>query len=210
MERELGHELPVRIELNKRIPIAAGLGGGSSDAAAALAGLRELFAPDLPDERLRLSAAGLGADVPFFLAGGTAVGEGIGDRLTQVRLAHSKSIFLVNPGFPVETARVYREFSKSLTRRRTGAILTELKVGRRDPETLLENDLQGACERLYPAVTALIGRCEAECGAKALMSGSGPTVFCFLNRADADEALHAFRDMAAFVAEPISTGVTAH
>ncbi|MBI5568458.1 MAG: 4-(cytidine 5'-diphospho)-2-C-methyl-D-erythritol kinase [Desulfomonile tiedjei] len=177
LEERTGARFPVTIRLDKRIPVAAGLGGGSSNAAAALVGICALFDLPLSTDDLACAALRLGADVPFFLAGGAAVGEGIGERLTPVNLPIDYPLVLVNPGFPVSTAEVYRQFSKNLTGQpRTSTVWTVLAEGRA-PTGVLHNDLQEPAERLYPEITELCrflrdSRIEA-----VLMSGSGPTVF---------------------------------
>ena len=100
----------------KNIPVAAGMGGGSSDAATALAGLNQLFGRPLSLERLMEIGSSVGADVPFFMLGAsTAFGEGIGDRLTVIRLPLMWFV-LVHPPLEVSTAWVYRNFDLSLTK----------------------------------------------------------------------------------------------
>lgn len=177
VEREIGQRLSVQFRLNKRIPDAAGLGGGSSDAAAALVGLREVYDLPLTDDDLRRGALALGADVPFFLKGGTAVGEGIGERLTSVELPVDYTLVLVNPGFPVSTARIFRERSKFLTGTCREGTLWQLlrETGRLD--RLLHNDLQEVAERLHPEISRVRQYLESVGIARTLMTGSGPTVF---------------------------------
>jgi len=177
LERETGRDLPVRIQLNKNIPIAAGLGGGSTNAAAALLGVSSLFDLDFTEEAVRQIAGSLGADVPFFLKGGSAVGEGVGDVLTSVDLPLDYGILLVNPGFSVSTAEVYKEFSVSLTGpARNGKLWTVIEEPR-GPADLLCNDLQEVAERLHPEISEVRIFLERNGLNKALMSGSGPTVF---------------------------------
>lgn len=112
----------VEIVLHKRVPVAAGLGGGSSDAAAVLLGLNRLFPPGLEEDSLLQLAAGLGADVPFFVArDDAAVATGIGDRLQPANPLKSCRVLLVNPGFPVSTRWVYENLA--LTRQGNPYIL---------------------------------------------------------------------------------------
>ena len=177
LEWQIESDLPVRIQLNKNIPIAAGLGGGSTDAAAALQGVCSLFDLDLTEEALRQVARSLGADVPFFLKGGSAVGEGVGDVLTPVDLPLDYGILLVNPGFSVSTAAVYKEFSVSLTGPAWNGKLWTVIGERRGPEALLRNDLQEVAERLHPEISEVRIFLERNGLEKTLMSGSGPTIF---------------------------------
>ncbi len=177
LEAHTGRELVVRMTLSKKIPVAAGLGGGSSDAAAALKGLSLLFDLGLPEEELARAALELGADVPFFLKGGTAVGEGIGERLTTVTLPFDYELILVNPGFPVSTGSIFREFSKNLTGKALeGKLWMRIREGR-SVEDLLDNDLQSVAEVLHPQIRGVRDLMEKSGVRKTLMSGSGPTVF---------------------------------
>lgn len=177
LETETGSELPVRIRLHKTIPIAAGLGGGSSDAAAALLGLSSLFDLDLSGEDLGRGAKSLGADVPFFLIGGTAIGEGIGDVLTRVELPLHYSIMLINPDFPISTASVYREYSRTLTGAAREGKLRNIIRGLRNPSDLVYNDLEAAAKRLCPQLSEIERSLRNAGLERPLMSGSGPTFF---------------------------------
>ena len=177
LEQKTGLRFPVAIRLDKRIPVAAGLGGGSSNAAAALLGVCALFDVSLSADDLAHAALSLGADVPFFLTGGAAVGEGIGERLTPVNVPSDYRVVLINPGFPVSTAAVYRQFSKNLTGQpRMSRVWTVLRESRA-PAGVLHNDLQEPAERLYPEITELCQFFRASGIDAVLMSGSGPTVF---------------------------------
>ena len=159
----------VRIVLEKRIPVAAGLGGGSADAAAVLRGLKRLYPAPVD---LKPLAQKLGADVPFLLQGGLAEARGIGERL---RFLEAKRFFfvLLNPGLPVPTRAVYQaltpeDYGPPLE---VGAILEALEAGRAPP---WRNDLEAPAFRLYPE----LGRLKAELlelGLFPLLSGSGAT-----------------------------------
>lgn len=177
LEKHVGAELKVNIRLNKNIPTAAGLGGGSSNAAAALLAIRELFQLPVSDEDLRSGAVSLGADVPFFFIGGSAMGEGIGEQLTRVNIPTDYRLILINPGFPVSTPRVYGEFSKTLTGRAREGRLRDVLRGARTVADLLYNDLQPVTESLYPEVSEVRSRLATLGFSNILMSGSGPTVF---------------------------------
>jgi 4-diphosphocytidyl-2-C-methyl-D-erythritol kinase len=177
LEGETGHRLPVSVRLDKRIPVAGGLGGGSSDAGATLVAVRALFDLDVSDPTLFELAQTLGADVPFFLKGGTVVGEGIGERLTPVSLSTDYHVLLVNPGFSVATGLVYAEFSRTLTgKSRESTVWNVLK---RSPawEDLLQNDLQPIAENLYPEIAEIRSVMKNSNLELVLMSGSGPTIF---------------------------------
>ncbi len=177
LEAYIRQRLPVTIVMRKRIPMAAGLGGGSSDAAAVLLGLRALYDLDLGDDELGIGAVSVGADVPFFLKGGAAVGEGIGEKLTPIDIPRDYSVLLVNPGFPVSTARVYQLYSRGLTGRFAACRLWQLLKDHAAVEDLLHNDLQLVCETLYPEIGQVRKSLAAAGIGETLMSGSGPTVF---------------------------------
>jgi len=177
IESETRRKISVKVRLNKNIPVAGGLGGGSSDAAATLLGIRELFELPIADESLARGASTIGADVPFFFKGGTAIGQGIGDCLAAVPLPIESGFILVNPGFSVSTALVYRVFSGTLTAKPGKDKLRE--VLRQCPalENLLYNDLESVAEGLYPEIAKIRGALREAGLNNILMSGSGPTVF---------------------------------
>ena len=159
----------VRVVLEKRIPVAAGLGGGSTDAAAVLRGLERLLGAGVD---LFALARKLGADVPFLLEGGLAEARGIGEEL---RFLEPRRLFfvLLNPGLPVSTRAVYQALAPENygPPLRVEAILEALEAGRAPP---WRNDLEGAAFRLYPE----LGRIKAELvelGLSPLLSGSGAT-----------------------------------
>ncbi|MGD0020900.1 MAG: 4-(cytidine 5'-diphospho)-2-C-methyl-D-erythritol kinase, partial [Smithellaceae bacterium] len=106
----------VEIKLTKRIPLAAGLGGGSSDAAITLTALNEIFSFGLKKRELMMLGAKLGADVPFFIFGNTALVSGIGDKLKAVQNIPELNFVLINPQFPLPTKMVYDNLNLRLTR----------------------------------------------------------------------------------------------
>jgi 4-diphosphocytidyl-2-C-methyl-D-erythritol kinase len=190
-----GADAAVRIEIRKRIPVAAGLAGGSADAAATLVACNELWQAGLSQRELAEIAAGLGSDVPFSLMGGTAVGRGRGDQLTPALAAGSYHWALAFGRTGLSTAQVYSTFDR-LRAARAAAItepslstdlMTALRSG--DPARvgpLLTNDLQPASLSLQPDLrrTLTAGREHGALG--AIVSGSGPTC-AFLAR----DAAHA-------------------
>ncbi len=172
----------VRVRLRKHIPVAAGLGGGSSDAAAVLRGLNHLASEALGKEELLNLAASLGSDVPFFLVGGTALGEGRGERVTPQAQAPPLPLVLVNPGNALSAAEVYRRFDlvggDKPPRRGPYPLLEYLARGEvtRLPD-LLFNSLQRAACELEPSLGDVLARAREAGAPGALVSGSGPTVF---------------------------------
>jgi len=177
------------IRLWKGIPVAAGLGGGSSDAAGTLLGLNVLFGRPFTREKLAEMGGVLGADVPFFiLEASSALGEDRGDRLTEIHIPWFWFV-LVNPGFEVSTAWAYRNLNSLLTRPENKPIKATLGQAPFKLEELLYNDLEQVSSDAYPE----IGKAKQtliSLGAMAvLMSGSGPAVFgIFHNRETANRA----------------------
>jgi 4-diphosphocytidyl-2-C-methyl-D-erythritol kinase len=170
-----GADCGVEISIDKAIPVAAGLGGGSSDAAAVLMGLDEMLSTALGKERLMAEGGKLGADVPFFIFKEPAWATGIGDCLETVPSLAPLWYVLVNPGVAVSTAWVYQNLgltSPGTVARMPGFLETTAGVVR-----LLHNDLEGVTIPRYPVIASLKERLLGLGAAGALMSGSGPTVF---------------------------------
>jgi 4-diphosphocytidyl-2-C-methyl-D-erythritol kinase len=168
-----------RITLDKRIPAAAGLGGGSSDAAAVLLGLNRLWNLRWPLARLAEVAVTLGMDVPFFLRGGAALGTGRGERLARVP-AGSLALVLVNPRFGSSTAEAYGRVTPAMytdgSRSRTVAAALRARRAARVAASLY-NGLEGAVAPRHPEIGQMEAALLAAGALGAAMSGSGPTVF---------------------------------
>jgi len=170
-----GYKPGIDITIQKNIPVAAGLGGGSSDAASVLMGLNGLLDLGLSDRDLMDMGLRLGADVPFFIFKKTALAEGIGERLTSVDGLPQAWLVLVNPNIHVSTAWVYK--SLQLTKDKDLAKLPRFSNRIDDICALLSNDLEEVTIRSFPLIRD-IKNLLLEKGARgALMSGSGPTVF---------------------------------
>ncbi len=170
-----GLQRDVSIRITKQIPVAAGLGGGSSDAAAVLLALDELLELELPRAELLQLGVQLGADVPFFLYGQTAWATGVGDRLRPWPGLPPLWLVLVNPGIAVSTASVFRNLR--LTHPGPIAKLPGFPAETSALVRLLHNDLEAVTCQKYPVITTIKEQLVA-CGARgALMSGSGSTVF---------------------------------
>lgn len=174
----------VGIRIVKHIPVAAGLGGGSSDAATVLKALNELLGLNLDQKKLACLALKIGADVPFFLGPSPAWAEGVGEVLTPLKHEMPECCFvLVNPGIALSTAQVYRRvrhYTPCPVKKEHISNLEEMVA-------ILHNDLESPARQLAPEV-GQIKKSLLENGAcGALMSGSGSTVFgVFDNHADAN------------------------
>lgn len=178
----------VDIRIDKRIPAAAGLGGGSSDAAAVLLALNDLLAAGLSRAELQSLGVRLGADVPFFLCGEMAAwATGIGERLEPWRGLPPCWLVLVNPGFAVSTAWAYQTLRLTHPPRTTKIPRFPERVA--DLVPLLHNDLEAVTSARHPEIAGIKARLLAAGALGALMSGSGPTVFgLFAGQAEAESA----------------------
>ena len=167
-----------RIVIEKAVPVAAGMGGGSSDAAATLLALRDLWQISAPLQLLQEVAAGLGSDVPFFLHGGTALATGRGEQIVAVQPPMDRHlVFLAGPHRPLRTGDVYAAVSPS-EKDHTGAALAALMQRERPP---LGNDLEPAALALMPEIAAFLHDCRRIAGdAAAAVSGSGPTILVLI------------------------------
>jgi 4-diphosphocytidyl-2-C-methyl-D-erythritol kinase len=175
-----GVERGAAIRLRKRIPVAAGLGGGSSDAAATLWGLDRLWGLRWPRERLLELATHLGMDVPFFLTGGPALCTGRGERVERLPAGGSYALVLVNPGVPLSTREVYGRVPAGWHAEPTGAARVIEALRMKSPARVgaaLTNHLESFVTPSFPPVPRMKAALAAAGALGAAMSGSGPTVF---------------------------------
>ncbi len=177
-------EPPLRVTLDKRLPIAAGLGGGSSDAGAALKLARQALALDIDDVELEAVAGVIGADGPMCLRMRTAWAEGRGDVLTDEQHLPPLHAVLFNPGVPSPTGAVYRAYDAGPPRAAAHALAWPAPPADWSPAVVIDwlsglrNDLQPPAETLTPAIADAVSAVAAAPGvALARMSGSGATVF---------------------------------
>ena len=165
------------IKISKNIPVAAGLGGGSSDAAATLLLLNEVYSAPLSERDLRGLALQLGADVPFFLLCEPCLASGIGEILEPLAKWPELWYVIVSPQLPVSTAWVYQNYRMKLTRGEYASIKKQLKRDSLPFSQILENDLESVTSAKFPIIRT-IKEFLMENGAEgALMSGSGSSVF---------------------------------
>jgi 4-diphosphocytidyl-2-C-methyl-D-erythritol kinase len=180
-------ETGVRIHLEKRIPVGAGLGGGSSDAAATLLALRELTGMNCPDEKLTELAARLGSDIPFFIYGLPAVCRGRGEIVEPIALRNNFQGLLVHPGFGVSTPWAYKTYAQNPQRG---------DPGRNFDGVILRNDLEPPAFSKYPWLPTVTSWFREQPGVlDSLMSGSGSSVFALTdssgNTQDLQSRFHA-------------------
>jgi 4-diphosphocytidyl-2-C-methyl-D-erythritol kinase len=180
LQKAAGVEAGARIRLQKRIPVAAGLGGGSSDAAATLWGLNRLWKLRWPKPRLQELAVELGMDVPFFLGTGRALARGRGERLAALGGGGGYALVLVNPRVPLSTREVYGRVpagwhAESAGTERVIEALRTRNVSR--VAAALTNNLESVVEPVLPVIGRMKAALLAAGALGAIMSGSGPTVF---------------------------------
>jgi 4-diphosphocytidyl-2-C-methyl-D-erythritol kinase len=169
-------DLGIDIIIKKNIPVAAGLGGGSSDAATVLLGLNEMVGEKLSREQLSSLGGKLGADVPFFIFQQPGWATGVGTTLKPLPILPEVAYLLINPGIAVSTADVYR--SLQLTKGGELANLPRFSVVTRDDLcAALHNDLESVTLQQFPVIAEIKQRLLDQGALGALMSGSGATVF---------------------------------
>jgi 4-diphosphocytidyl-2-C-methyl-D-erythritol kinase len=188
----------VRVELEKNIPLAAGLGGGSGNAATVLLGLNELFGGPLAPEQLQAIAASLGSDVPFFLQSQPAVATGRGERIEPVKsfpALRGAAFVLIHPGFGIATAWAYQQlarFPHALNGRpgRAQKLVTLLQsADLRTAGAAFYNSLEAPALEKYPLLALFQEFLRANGAAATLMSGSGSTTFALVPGQAAGEQL---------------------
>ena len=195
-EARLAHGEPrnVVIHLQKRIPAEAGLGGGSADAAVTLIGLNRLWKLGLDGASLSRLGARIGADVPFFLVGGTALGLGRGDDIYPLADMPKVYVVLIRPGFGVSTVEAYRWYDEEIRHPRKPATGKPMPPSWPAWASALRNELEPPVVRHHPTI-ARIRQMLMDAGAvTAAMSGSGSAVFGLFERAEA--ARRTARDLA--------------
>ena len=195
LRRAVGGQRGARIRLVKRIPLAAGLAGGSTDAAATLAGLNRLWDLGLADERLMELGAGLGSDVAFFFHTPAAWCTGRGEIVTPASIGKQLWLVLVCPPFGLSTAEVYRQVTVPAQPQGGEAIRQALAAGEVEVVgRLLHNRLEEAAQRVRPEVADYRRLLGAQTPAGTLMSGSGSTLFAVCrNRSEAQRIAHQLR-----------------
>lgn len=187
----------IRVFLQKELPVAAGMAGGSADAAAALIGMNKIFDLQIPKHKLMEYGVKLGADVPYCIMKGTALSEGIGEKLTALAPMPDCYILLAKPPIAVSTKMVYENLHANELEKHPdidGMMMALAEQSLQGITERMENVLETVTQVRYPVI-AEIKACMKECGAmNSLMSGSGPTVFgIFTEKEKAEKAADAIR-----------------
>lgn len=201
----------VEITIDKNIPVAAGMAGGSTDAAAVLLGMNELFALQASEETLAKLALTLGADVPFCLGEKTALAQGIGEILTPLTPLCDCSILISKPNFGVSTKWVYESFDATTKIKHPDTKSLIEAINKEDLQKIaeqMENVLEAVTAKKYPEITELKKLMKAKGALGSMMTGSGPTVFgLFAKEEEASQAKNMiagkFPENANFIVKPL-------
>lgn len=186
-----GIDQGVRITLEKNIPIAAGMAGGSTDAAAVFHGLNELWGLSMSTERMQELAVRLGADIPYCIMGGTALSEGIGEKLTPLPSPPDAVVLIAKPQISVSTKYVYENLHADQLRQHPD--IDGMVAAIREGSLLgiterMENVLETVTQTAYPVIGQIKELMRKEGAMNSLMSGSGPTVFGIFDNKEKAEA----------------------
>ena len=198
----------VDIDLTKNIPKGSGLGGGSSNAASIMKGIRELYSLNISDKELEDIASQIGADVPFFIRGSIQLGEGIGDRLTPLKINISGKYLIIIPDTEIDTSWAYSKFKNDLDSSILPinfASLSNEKTISLDRLQFFENDFESIVVPTYPEIGKIKEALHALGAGFASLSGSGSTVFGIFNDdVSLDKALSYFSPKyKTFIANPL-------
>lgn len=182
----------IEIRLKKNIPVAAGMAGGSTDAAATMLAINEMFELGLSKEELMERAVTLGADIPFCILGGTALAQGIGEKLISLPAPPKASLLVVKPPIMVPTKWVYENLHLDELEKHPDidGMIDALKEGNlRGITERMENVMESVTEQAYPIITDIKKMMLGNGALNAVMSGSGPSIFgVFLDEETANTA----------------------
>jgi 4-diphosphocytidyl-2-C-methyl-D-erythritol kinase len=197
--KNTGSTIGVKISLRKHIPVAAGLGGGSSDAAATIMGLNRVLGCGWSLSDMIPLGQQLGSDVPFFFAGPTAVIQGIGEQISPVTLPGDRWMLLVNPGFPIHTKSAYQRLDEGRgagfqSDNHSPELNGTVPLSWDDVLPLIKNDFEDVLLDDYPELAHIKTALFTAGAEAALVSGSGPTVFGIFS--DESKAQHARMQLA--------------
>lgn len=174
----------VCINIKKNIPVAAGLAGGSSNAATVLKIMRDMFKPEITNEKLCEIGVKIGADVPYCIQGGTALCEGIGEKITHINSFKGHILVLVKPGFGVSTKEVYNELDLNRIYKHPDTEILIKKIEENNLKFIasnMKNVLENVTLRKYKIIKNIKTEMISYGAIGSMMSGSGPSVFGFFD-----------------------------
>jgi 4-diphosphocytidyl-2-C-methyl-D-erythritol kinase len=181
LEEKFKIKLNVKIELEKNIPLGAGLGGGSSNAASMLLGLNELFDLDINETEMREIALQLGSDVPFFINPQLSYAEGRGEMLTPISFKISKPIIIINPGIHVSTSWAYSKIKPQPAEFNLKELTEKIFEDNISLNESVKNDFEKIVFEEFPEIAELKSELYYLGAYFSLMSGSGSTIFAIFN-----------------------------
>lgn len=187
LKKRYNVENGVTVELVKNIPVAAGLGGGSSNAAATIQALSDLWDLNIPSTEKHEIASLFGSDINFFLEGGCALGEGRGERVTSLDDIEINHVFLVNPGFGISSSEAYRAVKPN-----NSSNMNWQKLLKTQDINFCFNKLEEGIRQLYPEIDQIINYLENNGAEKAMLSGSGATIIAFCSDQETTEEFCSF------------------
>ena len=189
MRNKFKVEKGVKITIKKNIPVAAGLGGGSADAAAVIKGLNKLWKLGLSEEEMVDFASDIGSDVPFSIMGGVAVAKGRGEKLHKIDGMPSFDVVVINPGFGIRTKEGYLNLDKKNYGQKRATVKMLKDLSRDNIALNLHNDFEHSIFKKYPDLKEIKEELERQGADAAIMSGSGSSVFgIFKDKEEAKEA----------------------
>lgn len=197
MKQQYGIKHGVEIRLKKNIPVAAGMAGGSTDAAVTMLAMNEMYDLGLTREQLMDQAVRLGADIPFCIMGGTALAEGIGEKLTPLPAPPKASLLIVKPPIMVPTKWVYERLRLDGLERRPdidGMIGALQRGDLKGIADRMENVMESVTEKEYPVIVDIKKMMLGNGAVNAVMSGSGPSIFGVYLEEDAARAAAVYID----------------
>lgn len=187
----------IKIHLDKRIPMAAGMAGGSTDAAAVFRGMNKLFKLDMDTDKMKKMAVKIGADVPYCIEGGAQLSEGIGEILTPLEQVPDFNLLIAKPDISVSTKYVYENLNLQAIKSHpdVDGMVAAIRNGDRDGILKrMENVLENVTLEKYPVIREIKTFMKENGAQNALMSGSGPTVFgIYKDQTSAEEAARLLR-----------------
>ena len=183
----------ISIEIKKKVPVASGLGGGSSNAASTLMGINQLFGLGAAKQELMKIGSTIGADVPFFIFGNAALATGIGDRLETIEVNPKLWLLLITPDIPISTAWAYSNLRIGLTNKHINITIPSCLNRFSEIIAILSNDLEKVAIPRYPIIQKIKDELINKGAKGSLMSGSGSTVFGIFS--SEDEAKEAYTQL---------------
>ena len=206
LEKHFNTPLPVKVFLNKQIPIGAGLGGGSSNAASTILALKKLFNLEIEPETLRRLALNLGSDVPFFINPLPSFAESRGEYLTQINFKLDKYLLIVNPGIHVATKWAFGLIKSNRPEERLKSLIGKSQIQINDVMKIATNDFENLVFEYFPEIQEIKEKMLNFGARYSMMTGTGSTVWAMFDDEEAAYQTELFfkcKNYFTFIQEPI-------